>query len=314
MKPGIIFFLSILVILTYLSNNCFAQNSLNNNIYKDENNIVKVPLSLMSKPIPPDINPLETEIDYPFLAVMGGITIGIGISVHIYQANAWWQNQSSKFKFQNDWNYALWLDKMGHFYATAFMSHALASGFEAANLDLERSAIYGAIGAFSFELFLEIEDGFGPQWGFSPGDLGADFLGALYTVGQYYYPTLKHIQPRASYYPSKKYRDGEHKGTVSDDYTGQKYWLGFRMKSLLPKSIAEYWPSFLMLSVGMGLSNWDGYGGGQQEIFIAFDFDAETLPLHGPVWQFIKNTLNYFHFPMPGIRISPSGAAFSIVY
>jgi len=268
----------------------------------------------MSKIPSQQIDPLKTDIDYTLLAGVGGLTLGVGIGVQIYQANAWWQDQGSTFKFENDWEYALWLDKLGHFYGTALIAHGLSAGFEASNVDLEMSAIYGAIGAFTFETFVEIQDGYGPNWGFSPGDLGADFLGALYTVGQYYYPTLKHIQPRASYYPSKEYRNGEHEGNIIDDYAGQKYWLAFRMKELLPKTISEYWPSFLMLSVGMGLRDWDGSGGGKRDIFIALDFDAETLPLHGPIWQFVKNTLNFIHFPMPGIRISPDAAAFVFVY
>lgn len=305
-----IFILSLIILISFdLRNNVFAQIP-----DFEQKQPFKIPISLMSKSIPLKIDPLETKIDYEMLAGIGGITLGIGIGVHIYQANAWWQDQSSTFKIVNDWKYALWLDKMGHFFGTSLIAHGLSAGFEATNMDLEKSAIYGAIGAFAFEAFIEIEDGFGPQWGFSPGDFTADFLGALYTVGQYYYPTLKHIQPRVSYYPSKKYRDGEHKGNIIDDYAGQKYWLAFRMKELLPKSVSDYWPSFLMLSVGMGLRNWDGFGGGKQDVFIALDFDAETLPLHGPIWQFVKNTLNFIHFPMPGIRIAPDGAAFMFVY
>jgi hypothetical protein len=307
-------FLMLLILLNLLSASLYSQNS---SELKDTSNFSlpsKIPISLMSRSIPAQIDPLNREINYTALAGVGGITLGIGIGVHIYQANAWWQNQSSRFRIVNDWEYALWLDKMGHFFGSALIAHGLSAGFEAANVDLERSAIYGAIGAFAFETFVEIEDGFGPQWGFSPGDFAANFLGALYTVGQYYIPTLKHIQPRVSYYPSEKYRNGEHKGNIIDDYAGQKYWMAFRMKELLPESISDYWPSFLMLSVGMGLRDWDGYGGGKQDIFIALDLDAETLPLHGPVWQFVKNTLNFIHFPMPGIRISPDAAAFVFVY
>jgi Predicted periplasmic lipoprotein (DUF2279) len=303
----------VFIILSISSINLFSQDSAIESISTGTKE-VKIPLSLLSKSIPTQIDPLKTNIDYTLLAGVGGVTLGIGVGVHIYQANAWWQEQGSTFKVVNDWEYALWLDKMGHFFGTALIAHGLSAGFEAANVDLERSAIYGAIGAFAFEAFVEIEDGFGPQWGFSPGDLGADFLGALYTVGQYYYPTLKHIQPRISYFPSEKYRNGDHEGNIIDDYAGQKYWLGLRMKELLPSSISEYWPSFLMLSVGMGLRDWDGFGGGKQDIYIALDFDAETLPLHGPIWQFVKNTLNFIHFPMPGIRITPDAAAFVIVY
>lgn len=294
--------------------NLYAQNLSESRDSINNLDPYRIPISMMTANIPPTVNPLETDIDYTTLIGVGGLTLGIGIGVHIYQANAWWQEQDSKFRIVNDWEYALWLDKMGHFFGTALIAHGLSAGFEAANVDLEKSAIYGAIGAFAFETFVEIEDGFGPQWGFSPGDFAADFLGALYTVGQYYYPTLKHIQPRVSYYPSEKYRNGEHKGNIIDDYAGQKYWLAFRMKELLPGKISDYWPSFLMLSVGMGLRDWDGFGGGKQDIFIALDFDAESIPLYGPVWQFVKNTLNFIHFPMPGIRITPDTAAFVIVY
>ena len=303
-----------LVIILFLFCNLSYSQNIDSISVKKILPLKTIPFSLISQSAPDQIDPLKTDVDYSTLATVGGITLGIGVGVHIYQANAWWQDQSSTFKVVNDWEYALWLDKMGHFFGTALMAHGLSAGFEGANIDLEKSAIYGAIGAFAFEAFIEIEDGFGPQWGFSPGDISADFLGALYTVGQYYYPTLKHIQPRVSYFPSQKYLDGEHKGNIIDDYAGQKYWLAFRMKELLPNKISEYWPSFLMLSVGMGLRDWDGFGGGKQDLFIAFDLDAEQLPLYGPVWQFIKNTLNFIHFPMPGLRITPNSAAFVIVY
>lgn len=282
---------------------------------KSDSSKIKIPLSLMGKTIPAEIDPLKTEINYPILYGVGGVTLATGIAVHIYQKNAWWQQNGSRFRVINDWTYALWIDKLGHFFGTHLIAHGLSAGLEATNVDLERSAIYSSIGALAFELFIEIEDGFGPQWGFSPGDATADILGASYALGQYYFPVLKNIQPRVSYYPSKEFREGKHKGgLIVDDYSGQKYWFAFRMKELLPKKVAKFWPSFLMLSVGMGISNWNHYGGGNNDFYIAFDFDAETIPLYGKTWQFIKNTLNYIHFPMPGIRITPNTAAFVFVF
>ncbi len=314
MNKHIITFQIILMILFVSSFRINAQDKKEIDISPHIND-KRVPISMMAKTLPTDVqNPLETEINYTTLGIISGITLGIGTAVHLYQANAWWQKQGSEFKIVNDWKYALWLDKAGHFYATSLIAHGLSAGLEQANMTIEESAVYGAIGAFAFQTFVEIEDGYGLNWGFSPGDWAADFLGALYTVGQYYYPTLKHIQPRVSYFPSKDYREGKHDGTISDDYKGQKVWLGFRMKQLLPKTISKYWPEFLMVSVGMGLRNWNGFGGGFRDIYIALDFDAETIPLYGPTWQFIKNTLNYIHFPMPGIRISNDTAAFIIVF
>lgn len=249
---------------------------------------------------------LNEDINYWTLAGLGGVTSGVWYGVHQYYANAWWQGQDNKFRIINDWEYALSVDKLGHFYGAAVIGHLFSAGFEAANFSMESSTIYGALASLAFQLYVEIQDGFGPQWGFSPGDAVADLLGSAFIVGQYYIPYLKNFHPRVSYLPSEEFRKGEKPDmNIVNDYQGQKLWLGFRMKELLPESLAEYWPSFLMLSLGYGVKDLDGVGGGTREWYIAFDFDAEVLPLHGKFWQFIKNTLNYFHFPLPGIRFSP---------
>lgn len=262
-----------------------------------------------------NIDPLRTRIDYKNLALVGTVT-AVGVTaVQLHFANTWWNDQRTKFQFVNDWDYALNVDKIGHFYGTYILAHGFSAGLEAANFQSEDAAIYGAAAALAFQLFVEANDAFGPKWGFSPGDAGADVLGALYSVGLYYIPYLKNFQPRFSYYPSEEYLDGKKKdGNISDDYEGQKFWLSLRMKELLPKPAARYWPSFLMLSGGIGVSDLDGSGGGTREFYIALDLDAEKLPLYGRVWQFVKNTLNYFHLPMPGIRISPDAAFFVFLY
>ncbi len=257
--------------------------------------------------------PLESGIDYTRLMIASGAALAVGVTVHMYQANAWWQEQDSKFRIVNDWEYARWIDKTGHFFGTNLIAHAFSGAYEAANFQAEESAIFSAASALAFELFIEIEDGFGPQWGFSPGDATADFLGASFYLSQYYFPYMKNFQPRVSYIPSQEFKDNPDK-IIIDDYEGQKYWVGMRMKNILPDKLAEYWPSFLMLSAGMGVSHLDGKGGGVSSFYLALDLDAEQIPLYGGFWQFVKNTLNYIHFPMPGIRISPNTAFFGIVF
>lgn len=264
-----------------------------------------------------NINPLQKEINYPIMFGIGAGVIGSGVAVHIYQANAWWKSRRTKFHFQNDWDYALWIDKIGHMYGTMIIGHGIASGFEAANLDPERSIIFGSTAAFMYQLFVEIEDGFGPEWGFSPGDATADLLGALYPIGQYYFPYLKNFQFKFSYYPRQLQEKGViagQKHIIIDDYEGQKFWLSVRMKEVLPNSIAQYWPGFLTLALGMGVTGLDGQGGGQSNFYLALDFDTEWIPLFGPGWQFVKNTFNYFHFPLPGIRITNNVVFLGLCY
>lgn len=264
-----------------------------------------------------NFNPFESDINYPVLAGMGAAFLATGTAIHLYQQKAWWSEQRTAFHFQNDWNYALWIDKIGHAYGAMLIQHGISAGLEAANLDAEKSVWYGSLAAFSFQTFLEIEDGFGPQWGFSPGDFYGDVFGSAYPLLQYYVPFFKNIMFKASYWPTDLNKTNPNSGQkhiIADDYHGQKFWLSLRMKNLLPENAAKLWPEFLMLAVGMGVKNLDGNGGGQRDFYIALDFDAETIPLYGSTWQFIKNTLNFIHFPMPGIRVTSGAVFFAFCY
>ncbi len=244
----------------------------------------------------------------------GGLTLAAGIGVHIYQSNAWWRNQNSHFHFENDNKYALQIDKYGHYYGAYLLGHVFSSTLEASNVDLEKSYLYGSLMSFLFQMYVEIEDGFGPNWGFSPGDALADLLGSTYFLSQYYFPIMHNFQPRLSYWPTEKVLSGKTNAIIIDDYEGQTFWMSIRMKNLLPSELSKYWPTFLMLSVGTDARNLDGHGGGEREYFISFDIDYDVLPLHGEFGQWVKNTLGLFHFPMPGIRISPGFAGFAIIY
>lgn len=299
-----------------------------NNIYAEiesNSDSVKINIAIDSSDSSLPISELNTlykfrpygdDINTPILLGVSGIALGIGAAVHLYNYNAWWKDdRSSTFRIMNDWNYALWIDKIGHFYGTTIEAHGLSSALDAANIPPEETAIISATGAFLFQTFVEIEDGYGAQWGFSPGDFAADFLGAAYHLSKYYFPAVRNYQVRVSYFPSEDYRNGKHKdGNISDDYEGQKYWLSLRMKEILPKSISKYWPSFLMLSAGMGVKDLDGSGGGTREIFIGLDLDWQAIPIPGKFGQFVKNTLNYFHFPLPGLKISPKAAFIVFCY
>lgn len=257
-----------------------------------------------------NVDPFKKDLNYGVLAVVGGITLATGIGLHIYQRNAWWKDQRRSFHFMNDNYYALGIDKVGHFYAGGLLAHLFSSGFEAGNMQSEQAAIYGSLASIIYEMYIEIEDGYGPDWGFSPGDAAGDILGTGFALSQYYFPFLKNFQFKFSYYPSPEFRAGLHKGNSIDDYEGQKYWLSIRIKNLLPESISNIWPSFLNIAGGMSVKNLDGSGGGNREFYIALDIDTEAIPLYGGVWQFIKNSLNYIHIPMPGIRVSPTVAFF----
>lgn len=267
--------------------------------------------------LPPMVDPLATEVNYTLLGGIGVGVLGSAYGIMVYQQNAWWKDQRSKFRVINDWNYALWIDKVGHFYGTGIIAHAFSASLEGANVQAEANTWIASCLAFSFQLFVEVQDGFGPQWGFSPGDATSDFLGASYPILQYYYPYLNNFKFKFSYYPADLTKRDPKSGQthiIIDDYAGQKFWMSMRMKNLLPKKVAEYWPEFLCIAVGMGVKNLDGSGGGQRDFYFALDYDVETLPLYGKYWQFVKNTFNYIHLPMPGIRLTNKVVFFGLTY
>jgi hypothetical protein len=263
----------------------------------------------------PDFEPLETKVNYPLLVGLGAANIGTFIAAHEYQAKTWWTLKPNvKFRAGWDGDYALYIDKQTHFLGAHFISHYVASNLEAADVETETAVWIGALSAFAYDMYIEVEDGTAEGFIFSYDDAIADVLGAGYFVAQYYFPLLTSIQPRISYYPSFNYRKKLTTENVLDDYEGQKLWVSFRMKELLPKSISIYWPKFLMLSVGTGIKNYYSNINKHREYFIGFDFDYSVIPLHGKFWEFVKNTLSYVHLPMPGIRISPKFAAFGFCY
>jgi hypothetical protein len=262
---------------------------------------------------PEKADPLVNKVNYGLLSGLGAAYLGIGTCLHIYLSNTLWKRQkdySGKFSYINDWNNALWIDKLGHCYATQLLGHAFSGAIEAADIQSEQSTWYSASLATLYELYLEVEDGYSsPKRGFSSGDVMSDFAGAAFYISQYYYPFLKNFQFRMSYVPSQDYKDTPDK-TIIEDYEGQKFWISMRIKNMLPESAAKYWPAILNISAGMGIKNYIGPGIGQREFYLAFDIDAEEIPLSGRYGQFIKNTLNFIHFPMPGIRITPKTTFF----
>jgi hypothetical protein len=230
------------------------------------------------------------------------LSVVVGTPLIVAQTNNYWKGRSTNFHFAES-NNSAWIKRFSKFYSTNFIAHFYSASLESANMDYELATIYSAAIALSYNSLIEGIDGFTRDEGFDASGYLFNIIGAGYVLGQYYIPTLKHFQPKFSYSLDKINKNNEL--SFGEDYSGHIYWLGVRVKELLPEKVAKFWPSFLMLSFGIGTNSSISGNVINNEYYIALDFDAETLPLNGRFWQFIKNTLNYFHFPLPGIRVSP---------
>lgn len=256
-----------------------------------------------------EANPIENKIDYRTLFVSGFSFSAIGTYLHNQQSKAWWI-VSDRFHFENGLNNGINLGNISHFYGVNLLGHLFSGGYEASGMQALESTWFSSLTALSYEFYVEFEDAHHQGHGFSIKDAGMDLLGAGFYIGQYYYPFLKNFQPKISYWPTGDQKKNNH--LIIDDHFGQKYWMGIRIKEFIPQKVRNYWPSFVNFALGIGpgkdlsLSN--------SNLYMALDLDAEELPLYGPFWQFVKNTLNYIHFPMPGIRINNKTAVFLLCF
>ncbi|NOY06587.1 MAG: hypothetical protein GXO82_08170, partial [Chlorobi bacterium] len=170
-------------------------------------------------------------------AVIGGALTTVFVGLDIYQRNSWWKGQRGEFHIAPDNDYALQVDKVGHFFGGALSTFIGKKSAQWTGFSDDASTWVGAFIGTTFELWVEYQDGFATDWGFSPGDAIMDVAGALYPVAQHYLPPLAAFQPKFSYYPSDDLLEGRHKGgNIIDDYQGQTYWMGIHVHELLPSS------------------------------------------------------------------------------
>ncbi len=249
-------------------------------------------------------------------AVIGGALTAVFIGLDIYQRNSWWKGQRGEFHIAPDNDYALQVDKVGHFYGGALSTFIGRKSAQWTGFSDEASVWVGALIGTTFELWVEYQDGFATDWGFSPGDAIMDVAGALYPVAQHYVPPLAAFQPKFSYYPSNDLLEGRHKGgNIIDDYQGQTYWMGIQVHELLPPSWKPYWPEWLGLALGVSARNLSNRDERFRGVIVSLDYDVTKI-IPGDSWflRSLKEGLNFVHFPAPAVRISPDVVFYGLYF
>lgn len=240
-------------------------------------------------------------------------------AIHLYQQQGWWADNRAPFHFEEDLDYGLWVDKIGHFYGTTVWSYSIRKTLEWANVPERASLWWGSGGALLFQTFLEVEDGFS-TWGFDRVDFAFDVLGAAWPIAQYYVPELQSFNLKLSYHPSPLLgtAGGEgfegQKHLVFDDYEGQTFWLSVRVHDFLPEGAKSVWPDFLCLAVGYGARDITG-ANPTPVVFIAPDLDmTRIIPANTSFLKTLGEALNFIHMPLPAVQISPGAIWYGIYF
>jgi len=273
--------------------------------------------------------PSNKTIIRPIPAVATGLVVsGLFVAQHIAQSQTIWA-ETSKFKFQEDGNYALYLDKPGHVFSSYYASYFMTDAFLTSGLNYDTSMLLGGLMGFGYTLYIEILDGYGTNWGFSASDMIANTLGSGLYLAQNYVPFLQNFQMKFSYWPSEWHGDVSRKphDFFVDDYSSQTFWLSMNLHDILPEEARDYWPDWLNVAMGYAARNLcdgadptldcsystysmlsDQYGGaifGQRRIILALDYDLQRIIPEGPHWlNWLVQTVNFVKLPAPAIEYS----------
>jgi hypothetical protein len=269
---------------------------------------------------------LHTEIRPATAVVIGGLYLGTIIGLHFHQANAWWSRDRGKFHFEEDWVYALQVDKAGHFYGGYLISYIMSEGLIASGFSWDDAAVWGTVLGIAYQTYVETEDGFAKYWGFSPSDWYADAAGSIFFLAQHYVPALQNITPKWQYVPTEwtgKPVLSSRPRTFIDDYNSSTFWWSVNIYNILPESMKKYWVPWLDLSFGYGADAIDvaaSPGGPPDQLatrryMIGLDYNlVKLLPEGGWFWNWFRQSLNYIKFPSPAIEFKNNVTRFYLMY
>lgn len=212
----------------------------------------------------------------------------------------WWNDSSNAFHFLNDgfWhNYSYGIDKIGHAYISYLCFNAINEAMLWAEFTPRQRLLTSTVLPAFWAISIEIGDAFSP-YGFSWGDLTANFSGITYAYLQQRYPSLKNVMFKLSYYPTTG------NFNFSSNYDAHIYWLSFNMHNLLPGVVGRKWPEMINLAAGYSINGYNSGGLLHRELMVGIDINLAAIQVRSSGAKAIRNLVNLIHLPSPGIIYS----------
>lgn len=236
--------------------------------------------------------------------VIGGLALQQVASFAV-QYKWWWKDDYHPFQFEPDGfinNYALGVDKAGHFFTSYLYFHSLNEIMKWAEFSPKTRRITSVVLPMAWAISIEIGDGFS-SYGYSWEDLISNTMGVGVGLLQERYPYMRNFRFKMSYYPTAFYRNNGFKDwSLTSDYKGHCYWLSFDIHNLLPQKAQRYWPEFLNMAIGYGIDPQTTRDEQPRirDFCIAFDWNISSIKTKRKSVHAIKELVDYFHYPAPG--------------
>ncbi len=250
------------------------------------------------------------------VAVVGGGNAVIGGGSVALLSAVWYSDYpKSDFHLFNDGTNWMQMDKVGHAYTAYQLCRAEHAAWTWTGLSNKRSALLSSGIAWTYQLSVELMDGYSQEWGFSVPDLVANTAGVGLFLGQqlgygeqhYYLKYCYKPSPYAALRPNTLGSDLPEK--LLKDYNAQSYWLSFSPRIAINQ---KNWPEWLQLSVGYSadaklkgdanLYSIDGFTyRAQREWGLSLDIDWSKLPVKKPWLKKSLGVLNAVKVPFPAV-------------
>jgi len=217
------------------------------------------------------------------------------------------------------------MDKCGHATTAYNISLIGYASYRWAGLSQNQSIWYGGLLGFLYMLNVEILDGFSSQWGFSPGDLTANSVGAALFISQQLVWNNQRFSLKFSFHPTgfANYNPGElGKNFIQQmlkDYNGQSYWLSCNINSFLPKSSG--FPEWINVDFGYAASGMTGasknitenhgqpvpYFRRYRKFLLSGDIDINHIPTNSQTLKLLFPVIGYIKLPFPALEYNTLG-------
>lgn len=249
----------------------------------------------------------------------GGSLIGLN--------ELWYSDYSrSSFHFFDDNKEWLQTDKLGHAVTGYTLSLLSSDIYKWAQMDRQKSAIWGSVTGFGYLTVIEILDGFSAQWGASSGDIISNVLGTgLYLTQEFVWQEQRlqlkwsfHLTDYAEKRPSALGSSLPER--MLKDYNGQTTWLSVNPDAFNRNCILPSWLNFAfgysadgMLGANDNPHTFSHINRKRQYLF-SLDVNWRKIPTQSKTLKFVFKTLSFVKIPFPAFELSKNGTDFHWIY
>lgn len=221
-------------------------------------------------------------------------TVFAGTAVDFYFS--WWRDTQKPFSFYTEhWlnSGSRGLDKFGHMFGTHAIFRSLREtllwgGYE------RNTALWVAAGMAAFNsIEIEVGDGFSP-YGFDYQDLICGMTGIAFGMLQAEIPMLQNFRLKFSYFSDRGFKTP---AAFIQDYDAMTIWCSVNVHNLLPEPARKYWPEFINLAAGFGVTA----GETRREIILGIDLNLEAFHTSSEDILYAERIWNLMRIPAPAV-------------